>query len=257
MERRKVKYTGTMDPGMAELCDALNRLPGVRTTESCCGHGKEPASVFFDCSNLDSLAKIQRSIDIRYGGQRILWTLGATTTDTFPHHRPLSFYIKSDWPYPDYAKWVPDLPMGAVYWRDIRRTIANINLHSDLDYWRFVSNRSDFSREKMEYATRMRSMATDGIAQMYSDDRRMELDALYRDGRPIEENVPWIRPCPYCGKQPKIVYSEPGWEDRVGVAVRCQTEGCYNFFNNGWEGNELDAIEKWNMGVSLPKGILR
>lgn len=42
-----MKYDDRMDPECIELCDALNGLPGIRTIESCCGHGKEPFRVFF------------------------------------------------------------------------------------------------------------------------------------------------------------------------------------------------------------------
>lgn len=32
----------------ARLCEAMNLLPGIQTTESCCGHGKSPFRVFFE-----------------------------------------------------------------------------------------------------------------------------------------------------------------------------------------------------------------
>jgi hypothetical protein len=40
--RRKV----VLPPGMDLLCEALNTLPGVRTYESCCGHGQEPYRIW-------------------------------------------------------------------------------------------------------------------------------------------------------------------------------------------------------------------
>lgn len=40
-------YPGDMDPECVALCDAINRIPGLRTTESCCGHGDSPFRVFF------------------------------------------------------------------------------------------------------------------------------------------------------------------------------------------------------------------
>lgn len=37
-----------MDPECIKLCAAMNRLPGIRTTGSCCGHGERPYMIFFD-----------------------------------------------------------------------------------------------------------------------------------------------------------------------------------------------------------------
>lgn len=36
-----------VDPECEALCAALNQYPGVRTTESCCGHGEDPFGVWF------------------------------------------------------------------------------------------------------------------------------------------------------------------------------------------------------------------
>lgn len=36
-----------MDPECVALCEALNCLPGIKTTQSCCGHGKQPYRVWF------------------------------------------------------------------------------------------------------------------------------------------------------------------------------------------------------------------
>ena len=35
---KQFKYNGTMDPEVVSLCDAMNALPGIMTTDSCCGH---------------------------------------------------------------------------------------------------------------------------------------------------------------------------------------------------------------------------
>lgn len=41
-----------LDPPCKALCVAVNRLPGLETTESCCGHGKTPFRIWFQASAL-------------------------------------------------------------------------------------------------------------------------------------------------------------------------------------------------------------
>lgn len=41
-----MQYPPDMDKECIPLCDAINALPGLQTTESCCGHGKSPFRVF-------------------------------------------------------------------------------------------------------------------------------------------------------------------------------------------------------------------
>jgi len=52
-----------LDPECATLVDALNGLPGVRTTESCCGHGKAPFVMFFHCDSWESLQRIAAVVE--------------------------------------------------------------------------------------------------------------------------------------------------------------------------------------------------
>jgi len=49
------RYTGRIDKECIALCDALNDLLGVRTTESCCGHGDRLFHVWFEVDSLDAL----------------------------------------------------------------------------------------------------------------------------------------------------------------------------------------------------------
>ena len=55
-----------MDKECIALCEALNRLPGISTEESCCGHLKYQYYIWFGCRNLRSLAIIARAVDRRY-----------------------------------------------------------------------------------------------------------------------------------------------------------------------------------------------
>jgi hypothetical protein len=36
-----------MDPECVKLCAAINKIPGLQTVESCCGHGKDEFKIWF------------------------------------------------------------------------------------------------------------------------------------------------------------------------------------------------------------------
>lgn len=44
-----------MDVECLALCDAINKLPGLQTIESCCGHGKESFNIWFVAEDLKYL----------------------------------------------------------------------------------------------------------------------------------------------------------------------------------------------------------
>ena len=72
MAKRNPKYDDRMDPECIPICDALNALPGIRTFESCCGHGKRPFMVFFRATKIAYLRPILMEVHDRRG-----WTLEA------------------------------------------------------------------------------------------------------------------------------------------------------------------------------------
>lgn len=43
------------DKEVIVLCEALNKLPGIRTIESCYGHGSKPYRIWFLAKDLESL----------------------------------------------------------------------------------------------------------------------------------------------------------------------------------------------------------
>ena len=47
-----------MDPEVTPLVEAMNGLPGVVTTQSCCGHGKGPLWVKLHVSSIDGLGHL-------------------------------------------------------------------------------------------------------------------------------------------------------------------------------------------------------
>jgi hypothetical protein len=55
-------YPPNMDPTCIPLCDELNALPGLRTFESCEGHGKHPFRIFFTAEKIESLAPLLETL---------------------------------------------------------------------------------------------------------------------------------------------------------------------------------------------------
>jgi len=49
------EYANDMDKECVVLCDAINRIPGLRTIESCCGHGHHNFTVYFKVTTLEHL----------------------------------------------------------------------------------------------------------------------------------------------------------------------------------------------------------
>jgi hypothetical protein len=53
----------SMDKECVPLCDAINRIDGIDTFESCCGHGNKPFRIWFTVSDLTSLPKLLYFLD--------------------------------------------------------------------------------------------------------------------------------------------------------------------------------------------------
>jgi len=62
----KIQLPDHMDPEAVPLVDAMNAIPGIVTTESCCGHGRGRFLVFFQATDPDGLFFLSRCIDTRY-----------------------------------------------------------------------------------------------------------------------------------------------------------------------------------------------
>jgi hypothetical protein len=67
-----------LDSEVRELVEAINRFEGVRTTESCCGHGTEPFRIWFMVRDLVDLPPLLFWLDGChtgvYGWQVIVYT---------------------------------------------------------------------------------------------------------------------------------------------------------------------------------------
>jgi hypothetical protein len=72
--KRKVFNSGDtrLDSECVALCTALNRLPGIYTYESCCGHGQRPYWIWFrmnedGIAGLSLLAELLCSRHVDFG----------------------------------------------------------------------------------------------------------------------------------------------------------------------------------------------
>lgn len=59
------------DPGVVALCDAINAVPGLRTTSSCEGHGEHPLRVWLEADSVRALFPLARACSRNYYGCRL------------------------------------------------------------------------------------------------------------------------------------------------------------------------------------------
>ena len=100
MKKDNIPYD-EFDPEVVELCRAINDLPGVRTTESCCGHGKSTFIIFFrvDPKEQRGLFMLTRCVDRRYFIHGHSWNItlsvGDAVGDPPDYKLPLAFLLES------------------------------------------------------------------------------------------------------------------------------------------------------------------
>lgn len=104
-----------MDVECIDLCNALNRLPGLETFESCCGHGNHPYHVFFKCTNIETISRLARAVDRNYSDGH--WEIVADSTDTDPYG---IFWLRTKTVLEgkELATSVTYLINGIMYWFD-------------------------------------------------------------------------------------------------------------------------------------------
>ena len=110
----KTIYDGHMDEECVTICDKLNSLSGVKTTESCCGHCKEQFMVFFDCYDFVRLGKLYRCVNRNYSDGK--WRIECCCSDTHPCY---GFLLISNEPFKSKKEMMDS----------VNRLIENI------DYW--------------------------------------------------------------------------------------------------------------------------
>ena len=117
MEEKKDNYDGNMDKECIQICDVLNSISDVRTTESCCGHCKDRFMIFFTCDNPHSLAIIARVFDRRYICTSQPWHIELQTKDSGGY----DYFIHSETKYSS----------EEVMMKDVNKIIENIKYWCD------------------------------------------------------------------------------------------------------------------------------
>ena len=74
-----MQYPADIDAECIPICDALNALSGIDTTESCCGHGSIPHRIFFRAKTVGCLAPILRSCESSAWRVEAGWASGSNT----------------------------------------------------------------------------------------------------------------------------------------------------------------------------------
>jgi hypothetical protein len=74
-----------VDPECVPLCDALNAMPYIVTTSSCCGHSIRPFRVFFETKSFKALAQVAYHADSCHSGGRGWQVIANTDCSAKPH----------------------------------------------------------------------------------------------------------------------------------------------------------------------------
>lgn len=93
------KYDFYMDKEAVDLCNAINSLPGLKTSQSCCGHNKEPFRIYFDIlpyQSNEGLFFLTRCVDKRYWKYGNKWSISLCVGDRFDKILPIAFVLSSE-----------------------------------------------------------------------------------------------------------------------------------------------------------------
>ncbi len=107
------------DPEVVELCRAMNALPGITTSESCCGHGKEGFIIFFRVAEADhrGLFILTWSVDNGYFKHGPFWEIKLNVSDSPTSPLPINFMLESTVRGEEAYKQAQDVVDNIVYHR--------------------------------------------------------------------------------------------------------------------------------------------
>ena len=74
-----MKMPDDMDAECVPICEAMNRLPGIETTESCQGHGHHGMWIFFRAETVEALRPILTTLPEHSWSVKALWHNGSDT----------------------------------------------------------------------------------------------------------------------------------------------------------------------------------
>ena len=116
MKKDKFIIPNDIDKECINLCVKLNELSNVQTTESCCGHLKEPYMVFFECDDFIRLGKLFRCVNRNYSDGN--WRIECCCSDVLHAY---GFLLRSKEPFKSYKEMkesVDHLIENINYWED-------------------------------------------------------------------------------------------------------------------------------------------
>lgn len=122
-----------MDAECVLLCMKLNELPGVQTTESCCGHYKDTYKIFFDCDDFVSLGILTRCADKRYSDGK--WEIVCCGGDNHPLY---GFLLRSTCVFGSIDELNESLKM----------LIESINYWSSEDFKSYFETNGEYMKDK-------------------------------------------------------------------------------------------------------------
>ena len=135
-----------MDPEVIDLCNAINALPGLKTEDSCCGHGKNLFSIFFRVTSLhDGLFFLARCCDRRYFKHD--WKIEIMVGDQMKKIPPTTF-------------WLHSINRGRKAYIEAKDLVANMNLHLNLKNFinEYKLDMSNFDLEEQKKETTAQSL---------------------------------------------------------------------------------------------------
>ena len=122
-----------MDKECIDLCVKLNELSNVTTTESCCGHCKDPYMVFFKCDDFIRLGRLYRCVNRNYSDGK--WRIECCCSDVNPCY---GFMLRSNEPFvsiEEMSKSVNMLIDNIDYWEDsVFDNYFKYGMYGGIDY---------------------------------------------------------------------------------------------------------------------------
>lgn len=111
-------YDEWMDKEVIDLCNTMNSLPGIETSESCSGHGKTSLQIFFKVTNSEGLFFLVRCADRRYWKYGNIWGIKIYVGDTFNNdYLPVIYLLSSN------------ESKGEEAYEQVQSLIKNLNYH--------------------------------------------------------------------------------------------------------------------------------
>jgi len=112
-------YDNRMDKEVVDLCNAMNSLPGIETTSSCCGHGATSFEIYFKVlDSKEGLFFLGRCISNRYWKYGDYWSIEVSVGDLkIGDFLPIMYILSSG------------VIRGDLAYKQAKSLIDNMNLH--------------------------------------------------------------------------------------------------------------------------------